>query len=98
MASGLVAVLSELLLDIPLLAPALLERILPYVRERMGDSRVVVADALIRAYRHDESRQALAPHFDLSSFATVIIPLNPGEYEGGPYVQEGADAAGRHRQ
>jgi len=67
-----------------LLSPALETRILPYVRARMGDQRVVVADALIRAYRDEDRRQALAPHFDVTSFATVIIPLNAGvgEYEG----------------
>lgn len=78
-----------------LLAPALHNRILPYVRERLGESRVVVADALMRAYRQEDRRQALAPHFDLSSYATVIIPLNPGEYSGGLYVQSGAAASSR---
>lgn len=74
---------------------ALHDRILPYVQSRYGDSRVVVADALMRAYRQVDRRQALAPHFDTSSFATVIIPLNPGEYEGGLYVQEGASLTSR---
>ena len=78
-----------------LLLPALDERIMPYARERTGESRVVVADALIRAYREEDKRQALAPHFDASSFATIIIPLNPGQYEGGLFVQEGADASSR---
>ena len=81
-----------------LLAPlscVLHDRILPYVRSRYGDSRVVVADALMRAYRQTDRRQALAPHFDTSSYATVIIPLNPGEYEGGLYVQEGASSSSR---
>ena len=80
-----------------LLSPALEARILPYVRARLGDGSVVVADALMRAYRHDDRRQALAPHFDVTSYATVIIPLNPGrgEYSGGLYVQPGADATTR---
>lgn len=77
-----------------LLAAALDRAILPYARARLG-KRVVVADALVRAYRHDDRRQALAPHFDLTSYATVIVPLNPGEYGGGLYVQEGADASSR---
>ena len=55
-----------------LLSPALEERIVPYVRARLGDERVVVADALIRAYRPEDRRQKLAPHFDVSSFATVV--------------------------
>ena len=78
-----------------LLKPALEERILPYVRARYGDHRVVVADALMRAYRPEDKRQALAPHFDTSSFATVIIPLSAGQYEGGLYIQEGAGANSR---
>jgi len=78
-----------------LLEPALEGRILPYVRARMGSSRVVVADSLMRAYRQEDKRQALAPHFDVTSYATVIIPLNPGEYEGGLYVQGGASSASR---
>lgn len=78
-----------------LLAPALEERIVPYVRARLGEPRVVVADALIRAYRPEDRRQSLAPHFDISSFATVIIPLNPGSYEGGLYIQSGASSSAR---
>lgn len=80
-----------------LLSSALEDRILPYVRARLGDNRLVVADALMRAYQDADRRQALAPHFDSSSYATVIIPLNAGtgEYEGGLYVQPGADASSR---
>ena len=64
------------------------QRILPYVRERYGAPHVAVADVLLRAYRHEDGRQALAPHFDASSYCTVIVPLNPGEYGGGLFVQE----------
>ena len=71
------------------------QRILPYVRERYGAPHVAVADVLLRAYRHEDGRQALAPHFDASSYCTVIVPLNPGEYGGGLFVQSGADAASR---
>ena len=78
-----------------ILDEALEQRILPYVRARTGAPHVAVADVLLRAYRHEDGRQALAPHFDASSYCTVIIPLNPGEYGGGLYVQEGADAASR---
>ena len=78
-----------------LLEPALDQRILPWVRARLGERRVVVADALLRAYRQDDARQALAPHLDVSAYATVIVPLNPGEYTGGVYVQRGADADSR---
>lgn len=77
------------------LTPALEGRVLPYVRARLGEQGVVVADALVRAYRQEDRRQALAPHYDISSFATVILPLNGGEYEGGLYIQAGADAASR---
>ena len=55
-----------------LLSPMLEERIVPYVRARLGHPRVSVADALIRAYRPEDRRQKLAPHFDVSSFATVV--------------------------
>lgn len=58
-----------------LLSPALETRILPYVRARLGDSRVVVADALIRAYRYDDRQQALPPHFDVTAYATVMKRL-----------------------
>jgi len=43
----------------------------------------------------EDRRQALAPHFDVTSFATVILPLNPGEYEGGLFLQPGADRSSR---
>ena len=78
-----------------LLAAPLEDRILPYVRMRLGEPRVVIADALVRAYREEDRRLALAPHFDTSSFATIIVPLNPGQYEGGLYIQPGASASSR---
>ena len=78
-----------------LLAPALEERLLPYVRKRYGAPRAVVADALVRAYRPEDRRQSLAPHFDLSAFVTAIVPLNPGEYEGRLFIQAGASANDR---
>jgi len=34
--------------------------------------------------------EALPPHYDLTSFATMILPLNPEECRGGLYVQYGA--------
>jgi hypothetical protein len=57
-----------------LLSPALETRILPYVRARLGEGGVVVADGLIRAYRHGDKQQALPPHFDVTSYATVRQP------------------------
>jgi hypothetical protein len=69
-----------------LLEPLIKERVLPYVRERYGCASCMVADALVRRYLPDE-RQSLSRHFDVSAFATAIMPLNPGEYRGGLYVQ-----------
>ena len=75
------------------LEPAVEERILPFVRKKYEAPGIVVADALIRAYLPDNGRQSLPLHFDVSSFATVIVPLNPGNYEGGLFIQGGASAS-----
>ncbi|KAL3917133.1 MAG: hypothetical protein SGPRY_006526 [Prymnesium sp.] len=69
------------------------DTILPYARHTYG-AKLCVADALVRRYLPGE-RQALGQHFDVSAFATAILPLNPGSYVGGLYVQGGASAASR---
>ena len=69
------------------LAPLLEERLLPFVRARFGCSTACVADVLIRRYLPSE-RRSLSAHFDVSAFATCIVPLSEAhEYEGGLYVQ-----------
>jgi len=75
--------------------PVLEERVLPYVRERTGCGGAVVCDALVRRYLPGE-RLGLSAHFDVSAFATAVLPLSPpGEYAGGFYVQSEAHASSR---
>jgi len=64
------------------------------VRWRYGAPSAVVGDALVRRYLPGE-RQALGQHFDVSAFATAIIPLNPGSYTGGLYLQAGPNVNSR---
>lgn len=69
------------------LAPFLEGRLLPYVRQKFGCASACIANVLIRRYLPDERRR-LESHFDVSSFATAIVPLSPREdYAGGLYVQ-----------
>lgn len=76
-----------------ILHPILIAKIIPWARELSSNPKLTVADALIRSYDPSEERQDLSSHYDISTFATVIVPLNdPNEYEGGLYVQTGASA------
>jgi len=69
------------------LQPFLEGRLLPYVRQKFRCASACVANVLIRRYLPDERRR-LESHFDVSSFATAIVPLSPREdYAGGLYVQ-----------
>jgi TPR repeat protein len=76
---------------------AILEtKITPWAREMCNVSTLTVADALVRSYDPADGRQDLAPHYDVTTYATVIVPLNdPSEYDGGLFVQNGASADSR---
>lgn len=73
-----------------ILLPILRAKVLPFSRTVCNAPDMVVADALVRSYDSAEGKEALAPHYDVSSFCSVIIPLNPQDCEGGLYVQSGA--------
>lgn len=79
-----------------LLHPILTSKIIPWARQVTSIPTLTIADALIRSYDPSEERQDLSPHYDISTFATVIVPLNdPNDYEGGLYVQTGASTSTR---
>ena len=89
---------------VSVLTPLLTTKILPWAREVSGTPTLTVADALIRTYdpstNNNEEEECcslhLSEHYDESSFATIILPLNdPNDYEGGLYVQSGACASTR---
>ncbi len=74
-----------------ILKPILDFKILPWAREVSSTPTLTVADALIRTYDPSQECLHLSEHYDESSFATIIIPLNdPNEYDGGLFVQSGA--------
>ncbi len=82
-----------------ILEPIIQHQILPTARSICQEPNLVIADSLVRWYIAEEkedggggtqSTEALSPHYDVTSFATMIIPLNPEECEGGLYVQYGA--------
>jgi len=78
-----------------LLRPVLEERLLPHLRAAYGSPDVTVTDALVRRYLPDE-RTGLRAHYDVSAFATAIVPLVAADaYEGGLYVQGAPDDASR---
>jgi len=71
--------------------------------------KLVIADALIRSYDDPTTtttekapmnpRNTLAPHYDQTSYGSVIIPLNDPTFEeiqGGLYIQTGASITSRH--
>ena len=75
--------------------PLIDEQIVPYVRELTGCPEAVVSDALIRRYVPGE-RLGLSAHFDVSAFATAILPLSdPADYAGGLYLQPEPHASSR---
>jgi hypothetical protein len=84
-----------------ILEPMIQNQILPAARSILEEPNLVVADSLVRWYIADNESaagnksivsqtEALPPHYDITSFATMIAPLNPEECEGGLYVQYGA--------
>ena len=78
------------------LSPFLYERLLPYVRQKFGCATACVQNVLIRRYLPEERRR-LEAHFDVSSFATAIVPLSPpADYAGGLYVQHVPGVTSRH--
>lgn len=79
----------------PILLPMLNDQIAPFARYVCHAPELVVADALVRRYDPADGNEALVAHYDLTSFASVIIPLNPQECEGGLYVQSGASRQSR---
>ncbi|CAE8710647.1 unnamed protein product [Polarella glacialis] len=62
------------------------QRLLPYVRWRYGCASAVLSHALLRRYLPEE-RRIHPTHFDVQAFCTVVIGLNPDDFEGGLYVQ-----------
>lgn len=81
------------------LEPIIQKQILPLVRSIYHAPNMVVADSIIRWYIADEqddgSNENLPPHYDLTAYASMIIPLNPEECQGGLYVQSGASSDSR---
>jgi hypothetical protein len=84
-----------------ILEPMIQNQMLPVARSICNEPNLVVADSLVRWYiadnesaasnkSIDSQTEALPPHYDITSFATMIVPLNPEECEGGLYVQYGA--------
>ena len=70
-----------------LLNPILSSKIIPWARTVSSAPHLTVADALIRVYDPSLECLHLTEHYDKSSFATVIIPLNdPNDYEGVSYL------------
>ena len=66
-----------------ILRPILTSKIIPWAQAVSSTPTLTVADALIRSYDPSKECQHLSEHYDESSFATVIVPLNdPNEYEG----------------
>jgi hypothetical protein len=81
------------------LDPIIINQILPVARGILQEPKLAVADSIVRWYIVEDvdegSNENLPPHYDLTSFASMIIPLNPEECEGGLYVQYGASHESR---
>lgn len=81
------------------LEPIIENQILPVARTILQEPNITVADSIVRWYivedQDEGSNENLPPHYDLTSFASMIIPLNPEECEGGLYVQYGASHKSR---
>jgi len=68
------------------LRPIVEQRLTPYIRRRFNEPGAVACTALFRRYEEEE-RRVHPVHFDHQSFATVVVGLNPGEFQGGLFVQ-----------
>jgi len=78
-----------------MLEEAIETRVLPYIGQRYGCPDCALADILVRRYVPGE-RRTHAVHFDGHAFVTAVLGLSdPDEYDGGLYVQPGADVASR---
>lgn len=73
-----------------------LERaVLPFVRDSYRCPECVACTAFVRRYLPQE-RVRVPPHFDITAFTTVILPLSPAEnYTGGFFVQPTAHVDSR---
>eukprot|EP00928_Gymnodinium_smaydae_P025284 TRINITY_DN20194_c0_g3_i1.p1 TRINITY_DN20194_c0_g3~~TRINITY_DN20194_c0_g3_i1.p1 ORF type:complete len:374 (+),score=69.87 TRINITY_DN20194_c0_g3_i1:62-1183(+) len=68
---------------------------LPFVREAYGCADCFPCTAFARRYLPSE-RVSIPAHFDVTAFATVILPLSPAEnYTGGFFVQPTAHIGSR---
>ena len=76
-----------------ILLPVLNDHVVPFARDICNAPELVVADALVRRYDPEDGNEVLSAHYDLTSFASVIIPLTLTE--GGLYVQSGASRQSR---
>merc|ERR1719401_2544817 len=69
--------------------------VLPFVRQAYECDACVSCTAFARRYLPDE-RLHVPAHFDVTAFATVILPLSPAEnYTGGFFVQPQAHVRSR---
>lgn len=60
---------------------------MPYVREAYNCPTCVACTAFVRRYQLEE-RVRVPVHFDVTAYATVVLPLSPPEnYTGGFFVQ-----------
>jgi len=74
--------------------PRLMEPITAYVQRRYQCPSASVCHCLLRRYLPEE-RRIHPSHYDAHAFVTVVVALNPGEYEGGLYVQQSPRLATR---
>ncbi|CAJ1355979.1 unnamed protein product, partial [Effrenium voratum] len=74
---------------------ALVDAVVPLVRDSFSCSSCVAAEILVRRYVTGE-RRAHSLHFDGHAFATVVLGLTrPSEYDGGLYIQPQPHARSR---
>jgi len=69
--------------------------VLPFVRQAYQCSHCVSCTAFARRYLPNE-RMVIPSHFDVTAYATIILPLSPAmNYTGGFFVQPGAHVDSR---
>lgn len=76
---------------------AIVARVEAYVRQEFDCKECVACGGLLRRYEADkeDSRHDHPVHFDTEAFLTVVVGLNPSQFQGGLFVQEGEDVASR---
>lgn len=69
------------------------KKLLPYIKARYACKKCVICTVFLRQYNASGNGRRNHPlHFDQDAYVTAVVGLNPHNFSGGLYIQEGEDA------